>query len=176
MTCFDVYVSAGEGKPAGRIGNRTTFLIRSRFVRRSSPAIVDAAAAVGLLGAALTTRCSRGGITSPRTMTMAAAAFVALTAWRTPAWAVVIGAGLVGFLAGNAMCRWRAAFRTFHQRRAPRGKTCHGQQYSVPFFHWKKAAFIETAQKSVGLFIVQSGAQIDSITGRWWRRACIECT
>jgi chromate transporter len=56
------------------------------------------AAVVGLLAAALYDPVFTEGITSPLTMAIAAAAFVALAAWRASAWAVVIAAGLAGFL------------------------------------------------------------------------------
>jgi chromate transporter len=56
------------------------------------------AAVVGLLAAALYDPVFTGGITSPRTMAIAAAAFVTLATWTVPAWAVVITAGLAGFL------------------------------------------------------------------------------
>jgi chromate transporter len=55
------------------------------------------AGVVGLLAAALYDPVFAEGITSARTMALAAAGFVALSAWRVPAWAVVIAAGLVGF-------------------------------------------------------------------------------
>ncbi len=56
------------------------------------------AGVVGLLAAALYTPVFTHGVTSVSTMSIAAVAFVALTVWRTPAWAVVIAAGLVGLL------------------------------------------------------------------------------
>ena len=56
------------------------------------------AAVVGLLAAALYDPVFTEGITSPMAMAVAAASFVALAAWMMPAWMVVIGAGLVGFL------------------------------------------------------------------------------
>jgi chromate transporter len=56
------------------------------------------AAVVGLLSAALYDPVFTEGITSPVAMAVAAAAFVALAAWTAPAWAVVIAAGLIGFL------------------------------------------------------------------------------
>jgi chromate transporter len=56
------------------------------------------AAVVGLLAAALYDPVFTEGVTSPLTMAIAAAAFVALAGWRAPAWAVVIAAGVVGFL------------------------------------------------------------------------------
>jgi chromate transporter len=54
------------------------------------------AAVVGLLAAALYDPVFSEGITSPAAMAVAAAAFVALTSWQVPAWAVVLGAGVVG--------------------------------------------------------------------------------
>lgn len=57
------------------------------------------AGVVGLLAAALYDPVFTGGITSPAAMAIAAAAFVALAVWKAPAWAVVIAAGLVGFVA-----------------------------------------------------------------------------
>lgn len=57
------------------------------------------AAVVGLLAAALYDPVFTEGITSPIAMAIAAASFVALAAWRVPAWAVVIVAGVLGFAA-----------------------------------------------------------------------------
>ena len=57
------------------------------------------AAVVGLLAAALYDPVFTEGITSPIAMAIAAASFVALAAWRVPAWAVVIAAGVLGFAA-----------------------------------------------------------------------------
>jgi chromate transporter len=57
------------------------------------------AAVVGLLAAALYDPVFSEGITSPETMALAAAAFVALLSWRVPAWAVVIAASCVGLAA-----------------------------------------------------------------------------
>ncbi|WP_017591794.1 chromate efflux transporter [Nocardiopsis potens] len=57
------------------------------------------AAVVGLLGAALYDPVFTEGVTSARTMAVAAAAFAALAVWRAPAWAVVLVAGAVGLLA-----------------------------------------------------------------------------
>lgn len=54
------------------------------------------AAVVGILAAALYTPVFTTGIQSPAAMSVAAAAFIALTAWRTPAWAVVLGAAVAG--------------------------------------------------------------------------------
>lgn len=56
------------------------------------------AAVVGLLAAALYDPVFAAGITSPLTMAIAAASFVALLSWRAPAWAVVLAAGLAGFV------------------------------------------------------------------------------
>lgn len=56
------------------------------------------AAVVGLLAAALYDPVFTQGIGSAYAMAIAAAAFVALAAWRAPAWAVVIAAGLAGGL------------------------------------------------------------------------------
>lgn len=56
------------------------------------------AAVVGLLGAALYDPVFVEGITSPATLALAVAAFVAGTMWKVPAWATVIGAGVLGWL------------------------------------------------------------------------------
>ena len=56
------------------------------------------AAVVGLLGAALYDPVFVEGITSPATLALAVAAFVAGTMWKAPAWATVIGAGVLGWL------------------------------------------------------------------------------
>ncbi len=56
------------------------------------------AAVVGLLAAALYDPVFTAGVTSPLHMAVAAASFVALANWQLPAWAVVIAAGLAGFL------------------------------------------------------------------------------
>ena len=57
------------------------------------------AAVVGILAAALYTPVFTAGIAGPATMALAAAAFVALCSWKVPAWAVVIAAAAVGFVA-----------------------------------------------------------------------------
>ncbi len=57
------------------------------------------AAVVGIPAAALYTPVFTSGISGPATMALAAVAFVALRSWKAPAWAVVIGAALVGFIA-----------------------------------------------------------------------------
>ena len=56
------------------------------------------AAVVGLLAAALYDPVFTAGITSGKAMAIAAACFVALAAWKLPAWAVVVAAGVAGFL------------------------------------------------------------------------------
>ena len=56
------------------------------------------AAVVGLLGAALYDPVFVEGITSPATLALAVAAFITGTMWKVPAWATVIGAGLLGWL------------------------------------------------------------------------------
>lgn len=57
------------------------------------------AAVVGLLAAALYDPVFTEGIISPVAMAIAAAAFVALAAWKVPAWAVVLAASLLGLVA-----------------------------------------------------------------------------
>lgn len=54
------------------------------------------AAVVGILAAALYTPVFTAGIRSATAMSIAAAAFIALGAWRTPAWAAVLGAAVAG--------------------------------------------------------------------------------
>ncbi|WP_245426934.1 chromate efflux transporter [Mesorhizobium sp. YM1C-6-2] len=56
------------------------------------------AAVVGLLAAALYDPVFTVGIVSGNAMAIAAASFVALTAWKAPPWAVVVAAGVAGFL------------------------------------------------------------------------------
>ncbi|WP_330874606.1 chromate transporter [Azospirillum brasilense] len=75
------------------------FWSRLRTAPLAQPALsgIDAAV-VGLLAATLYGTVFSEGITSSVAMAIAAAAFVALTAWRAPAWAIVIEAGMVGFL------------------------------------------------------------------------------
>lgn len=57
------------------------------------------AGVVGLLAAALYTPVFTEGITSVAALAVAATAFVALTAWSAPPWAVVLAAGAAGFIA-----------------------------------------------------------------------------
>ncbi|WP_040158463.1 chromate efflux transporter [Nigerium massiliense] len=70
-------------------------LRRSHRTRRALMGVN--AAVVGILGAALYNPVFLQGVTSPATLAVAVAAFVALTQWKVPAWAVVIVAGLLGF-------------------------------------------------------------------------------
>lgn len=56
------------------------------------------AAVVGVLAAALYHPVFTQGVTGPAELAVAACAFVALTQWKLPAWAVVLGAALVGFV------------------------------------------------------------------------------
>ncbi len=55
------------------------------------------AGVVGILAAALYTPVFTEGVTSAASLAIAAAAFVALTSWKAPAWAVVIAASLIGW-------------------------------------------------------------------------------
>ena len=66
---------------------------------RAAHALAGAnAAVVGILAAALYTPVFTSGIHGPATMAVAAGAFVALRSFKVPAWAVVIGAALVGWV------------------------------------------------------------------------------
>ncbi|SDH52040.1 chromate efflux transporter [Roseospirillum parvum] len=56
------------------------------------------AAVVGLLAAALYDPVFTSGITSPQTLTLAAAALIALNNWNLPAWTVVATCALIGTL------------------------------------------------------------------------------
>jgi chromate transporter len=70
-----------------------------RRSRRAQRALAGAGATVvGLLGAALYDPVFTHGITSTTALAVAAAAFVALSSWKAPAWAVVALAGLAGLL------------------------------------------------------------------------------
>lgn len=71
--------------------------LRARPRARSALAGVNAAV-VGILAAALYTPVFTDGIVGPATLALAAVAFVALSAWRAPAWAVVVGAAVIGGL------------------------------------------------------------------------------
>ena len=73
------------------------FWERLRGSARARSALAGAGAAVvGLLAAALYDPVFAQGITGAPTVVVAAVALVALTVWRAPAWAVVIGASLLG--------------------------------------------------------------------------------
>ncbi|MEE2049604.1 chromate efflux transporter [Nocardiopsis tropica] len=75
------------------------FWERLRAAPRARRAVAGAGAAVvGILGAALYDPVFTQGVVSPGTMAVAAVAFVALAVWRTPAWAVVLAASVIGFL------------------------------------------------------------------------------
>ncbi len=70
---------------------------------RSAPLVRRAllgvnAAVVGLLAAALYDPVFTAGVTSGMAMAIAAASFVALAAWKAPPWAVVVAAGIAGFV------------------------------------------------------------------------------
>ncbi|MGQ4271825.1 chromate efflux transporter [Nocardiopsis changdeensis] len=75
------------------------FWERLRGDARARRALAGAGAAVvGILAAALYDPVFLQGVVSPATMALAAAAFVALAVWRTPAWAVVAASGAIGLL------------------------------------------------------------------------------
>ncbi|MBX3582660.1 MAG: chromate efflux transporter [Rhizobiaceae bacterium] len=70
---------------------------------RASPATRNAmlginAAVVGLLAAALYDPVFKTGVTSPQSMAIAAAAFLAISAWKLPAWLVVPATAVVGHI------------------------------------------------------------------------------
>lgn len=71
-------------------------LKQSRLARRGLMGVN--AVVVGILAAALYDPAFIQGVTSPGTMALAVAVFIALTRWSLPAWAAVIGAGLIGFV------------------------------------------------------------------------------
>ena len=76
------------------------FWERLRTSPRARRALAGAGAAVvGLLAAALYDPVFTEGVTTNRTMILAAVAFVALTVWKTPAWAVVLTASAIGLIA-----------------------------------------------------------------------------
>lgn len=56
------------------------------------------AGVVGILAAALYDPVFTEGVTSVRGFCVVVAAFIALIAWKAPPWAIVIGAGLIGWL------------------------------------------------------------------------------
>jgi chromate transporter len=71
-------------------------LRRARGARRAVMGIN--AGVVGLLAAALYSPVFTEGVTSPLSLGVAIAAFLALTRWSAPPWAVIIGAGVLGAL------------------------------------------------------------------------------
>lgn len=74
------------------------FWERLRQASRAGAALAGAnAAVVGILGAALYTPVFTAGITGVATLCIAVVCYAALTSWKVPPWAVVIGAGLVGW-------------------------------------------------------------------------------
>lgn len=74
------------------------FWERIRQMPRAGAALAGAnAAVVGILGAALYTPVFTAGITGVVTLSIAVVCYAALTSWKVPPWAVVIGAALVGW-------------------------------------------------------------------------------
>lgn len=71
-------------------------LRHARWARRALLGINSAV--VGILAAALYDPVFTQGITSPATLALAVAVFIAQSKWNLPAWAAVIGAGLVGLI------------------------------------------------------------------------------
>jgi len=68
----------------------------ARLVRRALMGVN--AGVVGILAAALYDPVFTEGIGSARALAVAAAAFVALVAWKAPPWAVVVACGVLGYL------------------------------------------------------------------------------
>lgn len=76
------------------------FWERIRRMPRAGAALAGAnAAVVGILGAALYTPVFTAGVTGVVTLSIAVVCYAALTSWKVPPWAVVIGAALVGWVA-----------------------------------------------------------------------------
>ena len=74
------------------------FWERIRRMPRAGSALAGAnAAVVGVLGAALYTPVFTAGITGVATMSVAVVCYAALTSWKVPPWAVVIGAAVLGW-------------------------------------------------------------------------------
>ena len=67
----------------------------SRLARRALMGVN--ASVVGILAAALYDPVFVQGVTSPATLALAIAVFIAQTHWKLPAWAAVIAAGVIGF-------------------------------------------------------------------------------
>ena len=75
------------------------FWERLRQMPRAGAALAGAnAAVVGILGAALYTPVFTAGVTGVITLSIAVVCYAALTSWKVPPWAVVIGAALVGWV------------------------------------------------------------------------------
>ncbi|WP_159621499.1 chromate efflux transporter [Ruania rhizosphaerae] len=75
------------------------FWERLRRVRAARRALLGInAAVVGILAAALYDPVFTQGVTSATALALAVAVFIAQTWWKVPAWAAVIGAGVVGFV------------------------------------------------------------------------------
>jgi len=75
------------------------FWERLRHAPRARRAVMGAnAGVVGILAAALYTPVFTEGITTLPALVIAVAAFVAFARWSAPPWAVVIAAGLIGFV------------------------------------------------------------------------------
>ena len=75
------------------------FWARLRTSRPARRALMGVGACVvGILAAALYDPVFTAGVTSVPALCIAVVAFVVLAAWKAPAWAVVIGAGLLGWL------------------------------------------------------------------------------
>jgi len=113
---FSAYLGAIQhGHPAGVLGaaialvgiflpgalllvGALPFWQQLRHARRAQSALMGVnAGVVGILGAALYNPVFTEGINSAMALALAVAAFVALTRWAAPPWAVVIGAGMLGF-------------------------------------------------------------------------------
>ena len=75
------------------------FWERIRQMPRAGAALAGAnAAVVGILGAALYTPVFTAGVTGVITLSIAVVCYAALTSWKVPPWAVVIGAALAGWI------------------------------------------------------------------------------
>lgn len=75
------------------------FWERIRQMPRAGAAQAGAnAAVVGLLDAALYTPVFTAGVSGVITLSIAVVCYAALTSWKVPPWAVVVGAALVGWI------------------------------------------------------------------------------
>lgn len=75
------------------------FWERIRQMPRAGAALAGAnAAVVGILGAALYTPVFTAGVSGVITLSIAVVCYAALTSWKVPPWAVVVGAALVGWV------------------------------------------------------------------------------